>query len=209
MAKSDGCVEKSSLRCLRNDSASTDTLTLRSWCHRAVTHSRDSRFVTSTENGEDAYPMKVLLSQATERGEVAIGRTANGVFHVVWCGESLATADTLGGALMRASEGPLRRPSDGTDLFSSAHQQRIRRLVLALCARCRDACFDASTSRMSGPLGAAAAPRAASVRFSGTTISGGTGMRESSSWRPPLGRSIGACFTGLSQVSYTNIKLFI
>jgi hypothetical protein len=60
--------------------------------------------------------MKVILNQTTERGEVAIGRAANGTFHIVWCGESLATADTLGGALIRASKGPLKRPSDGTDV---------------------------------------------------------------------------------------------
>lgn len=62
--------------------------------------------------------MKVILQQATERGDVAIGRAANGIFHVVWSGESLATAHTLGAALERASTGPLKRPSDGTDLAS-------------------------------------------------------------------------------------------
>ena len=60
--------------------------------------------------------MKVILNQTTERGEVAIGRAANGTFHIVWRGESLATADTLGGALTLASKGPLKRPADGTDI---------------------------------------------------------------------------------------------
>ena len=60
--------------------------------------------------------MKVILQQSTERGAIAIGRATNGIFHVVWRGESLATAATLGGALQRASAGPLKRPSDGTDV---------------------------------------------------------------------------------------------
>ena len=60
--------------------------------------------------------MKVILEQSTERGAVAIGRATDGIFHVVWYGESLATAATLGGALQRASTGPLKRPSDGTDV---------------------------------------------------------------------------------------------
>ena len=60
--------------------------------------------------------MKVILHQLTEAGAVAIGRAVNGRFHIVWRGESLATADTLGKALQRASSGPLKRHSDGTDL---------------------------------------------------------------------------------------------
>ena len=60
--------------------------------------------------------MKVMLTQKTAGGCVDIGKAPDGRFHVLWRGESLGSADSIPGAMGRASRGPLKKPIDGTDV---------------------------------------------------------------------------------------------
>ena len=62
--------------------------------------------------------MQVLLKHETDRGCVCIARAPDGRFHVLWGDDSLGSADSLAGALVRASAGPLKKARDGTDVVS-------------------------------------------------------------------------------------------
>ena len=62
--------------------------------------------------------MQVLLKHETDRGTVCIARAPDGRFHVLWGDDSLGSADSLTGALVRASAGPLKKARDGTDVAS-------------------------------------------------------------------------------------------
>ena len=60
--------------------------------------------------------MEIMLTQKTAGGCVDIGKAPDGRFHVLWRGESLGSADSIPGAMGRASRGPLKKPTDGTDV---------------------------------------------------------------------------------------------
>ena len=62
--------------------------------------------------------MEVLLKHETDRGTACIARAPDGRFHVLWGDDSLGSADSLAGALVRASAGPLKKARDGTDVVS-------------------------------------------------------------------------------------------
>jgi len=62
--------------------------------------------------------MRILLRHETQKGSVEIGVAPDGRYHVLWAGESLGSADSLGGALVRASAGPLKKGRDGTKVAS-------------------------------------------------------------------------------------------
>ena len=62
--------------------------------------------------------MRVLLKHETPLGSVHIARAPDGRYHVLWGDDSLGSADSLPGALVRASAGPLKKARDGTDVVS-------------------------------------------------------------------------------------------
>lgn len=62
--------------------------------------------------------MEVLLKHEMRQGFVCIARAPDGRYHVLWGDDSLGSADSLAGALVRASAGPLRKARDGTDVVS-------------------------------------------------------------------------------------------
>jgi hypothetical protein len=62
--------------------------------------------------------MKVLLSQLTSAGPLSVGRSSEGRFHVIWCGDSVAVTDTLDNALKTACGLSWRTPSRGEAIRS-------------------------------------------------------------------------------------------
>ena len=59
--------------------------------------------------------MRILLGQQLAGSVIHIAIGPDRLYHVLWCGESLASATTLPGAIARASEGPLAAPSGSVD----------------------------------------------------------------------------------------------
>ena len=62
--------------------------------------------------------MEVLLRQEVDQGCVCIARAPDGRYHVLWGDDSLGSADSIAGALVRASAGPLKKARDGTDVVA-------------------------------------------------------------------------------------------
>jgi hypothetical protein len=54
--------------------------------------------------------MRILLGQQLGGSVIHIALGPDRLYHVLWCGESLASAATISGAISRASAGPLTRP---------------------------------------------------------------------------------------------------
>lgn len=60
----------------------------------------------------------LLLGYPTAKGPVFIGRSTDGRYHPVWCGESLGSYANVAAAIDDVAGGHTFSPSDGTDMDS-------------------------------------------------------------------------------------------
>jgi len=65
--------------------------------------------------------MRFLISQQLAGGVVHIALGPERAYHVIWEGESIASAATVAGAIAKASEGPLVRASTPSSPASLVH----------------------------------------------------------------------------------------
>lgn len=60
--------------------------------------------------------MKLLLAQPIGSGQIGIGWTSDGRYHIVWHDQRLGSSPSLEAAIAKARSGPLKTASDGTDI---------------------------------------------------------------------------------------------
>lgn len=60
--------------------------------------------------------MKIFLSRWTDSGAISIASTADGRYHLLWRGASIAEAGSVHEIMRRASHGPLQDPATGREI---------------------------------------------------------------------------------------------